>query len=467
VPSAAAGWPAVTLDGVAGTLTRSPAPSSPAPAVGPARWWRHAPAPAALAGWVALIWLAHHWGRHLLDTEHQLQVGFPPLVGRLDPRLGVAAAPAVVLAGTAVLAAPALAARLPWRRLLVATALAAAAWAVALALVDGPGALTRPLVLRGEYLHDVARVGSPTRFLASFTDRLPTYHTHTQGHPPGLVILLSALDRAGLGGPGWMAALCIAAGASAAPAALIALRSAGGETAARRAAPFLAFAPAAVWVATTADAFYAGLGAWGVALLALAFVAAGDGPARHRSDLLAAAGGLLLGGAAYFSYGLVLLAPVVAGLTLASRTAPAPWRPLGVAALAAGAVAIAFTVAGFWWFEGLAATRAAYFTGVASRRPYGYFLLANLAAFAVAVGPAAAVALARLRSSGPWLLAGGALVAVVLADGSGLSKGEVERIWLPFVPWVLVATPALRARGWLGLQVATGLAVQMTVRTPW
>ena len=449
---------------MAGTLTRIPAPSPPPAALEPAG---RRPAPVAMAGWLALIAVAHVWGRHLLDTGHRIQVGLPPLVGRLDLRLGRAAVPAFVLAGAAVLAAPALATRLPWRRLLVATALAAAAWAVALALVDGPGALTRPLLLRGEYLHDVGRAGSPTDFLASFTDRLATYHTHTQGHPPGMVLLLSVLQRVGLGGPGWMAALCIAAGASAAPAALVALRTVAGETSARRAAPFLAFAPAALWVATTADAFYAGLGAWGVALLALAFAAAGDGRDPRRSDLPAATGGLLLGGAAYCSYGLVLLAPVAAALALASRNRRPLWRPVAVAALAAGAVASVFTVAGFWWFDGLAATRAAYAAGVAFRRPYGYFLLANLAAFAVALGPAAGVALARLRSSGPWLLAGGALVAVALADGSGLSKGEVERIWLPFVPWVLVATSTLRARGWLGLQVATALTVQTMVRTPW
>ncbi|MGH9038073.1 MAG: hypothetical protein ACRD0O_20130, partial [Acidimicrobiia bacterium] len=141
----------------------------------------------------------------------------------------------------------------------------------------------------------------------------------------------------------------------------------------------------------------------------------------------------------------------------------------------AGAVAAAFAASGFWWLDGLSATRAAYAAGVASRRPYGYFLVANLAAFAVVVGPAAGVALARLRGRGPWLVTGSALAAIAAADLSGLSKGEVERIWLPFVPWVLVATCALAtlrrptrsARGWLGLQVAAALGVQLMVRTPW
>jgi hypothetical protein len=452
------------------TLLRSrPAVSStPAPARVARRW---APAVAALAGWVGLVWIAHRWGESLLGGGHRLQVGFPPLVGDFDPRLAAAALPVLALGSAAVVLAPALAVRLPWRRLLVATALGAAAWAVALALVDGPGGLTSPLLLRGEYLHDVPRVGSPGAFLASFIERLPTYRTHVQGHPPGMVLLLWALRRAGLGGPGWAAAVCIGAGAAAAPAALVALRAVGGEARARVAAPFLALAPAAVWVATTADAFYAGLCAWGVALVALGCRRNG----RSGTDALAAGGGLLLGAAVFCTYGAVLLVPVAVAVIVAAAPAERRCRLLLVTAVGAGAVAAAFAAAGFWWFDGLSATRAAYVAGVASRRPYGYFLVANLAAFAVTVGPAAGVALARLRQRGPALVAAGALVAVALADLSGMSKGEVERIWLPFVPWVLVATctlaarrrPLEAARGWLGLQVAVALGVQLAVRTPW
>ncbi len=65
----------------------------------------------------------------------------------------------------------------------------------------------------------------------------------------------------------------------------------------------------------------------------------------------------------------------------------------------------------------------------------------------------------RLRDPRLWLLVGGGLAAIALADLSGMSKGEVERIWLPFVPWIAVATVVFRgreARGWLGAQVASG-----------
>ncbi len=95
----------------------------------------------------------------------------------------------------------------------------------------------------------------------------------------------------------------------------------------------------------------------------------------------------------------------------------------------------------------------------------------NVAAFAVALGPAAVVGLARLRDRRIWLLVGAVAFAVALADLSLLSKGEVERIWLPFAPWILLGTVALGARrsrrGWLAAQVAFALAIQMWVVSPW
>jgi methylthioxylose transferase len=51
---------------------------------------------------------------------------------------------------------------------------------------------------------------------------------------------------------------------------------------------------------------------------------------------------------------------------------------------------------------------------------------------------------------------------VAAADVSGLSKAEVERIWLPFAVWLLVAVARLPAgdrRWWLAGQGVTALAV--------
>jgi hypothetical protein len=105
-------------------------------------------------------------------------------------------------------------------------------------------------------------------------------------------------------------------------------------------------------------------------------------------------------------------------------------------------------------------------------RPYAYFLVANVAAFALQLGPATAVALTRLRDRNLWVLVGGGLAAAALANLSGLSEGEVERIWLPFGLLVLPACAALRQgddlpRSWLAAQAACAITIEVLVRTAW
>ena len=62
--------------------------------------------------------------------------------------------------------------------------------------------------------------------------------------------------------------------ATTAVAVLVTVRVLGEEGMARRAAPFLVFAPAAVWQAVSADAMFAAVAAWGLAALAVAADAA-------------------------------------------------------------------------------------------------------------------------------------------------------------------------------------------------
>ena len=68
------------------------------------------------------------------------------------------------------------------------------------------------------------------------------------------------------------------------------------------------------------------------------------------------------------------------------------------------------------------------------------------------------------------LLVAAAGLAILAADASRMSKAEVERIWLPFVPWLLLATTCLPER-WrrpvLTLQVVVALLVQHLVLTNW
>jgi hypothetical protein len=133
---------------------------------------------------------------------------------------------------------------------------------------------------------------------------------------------------------------------------------------------------------------------------------------------------------------------------------------------------LGFLAAGFSWIDGLAATRERYFAGIASQRPYLTFLVVNLVVLALVLGPIGAYGFVRLRDRAAWMLVGGAAGAVAIADLSGMSKGEVERIWLPFAVWLLLACGAIEARvgvtrGLLAVQVTACLVISTTVVTAW
>ena len=132
---------------------------------------------------------------------------------------------------------------------------------------------------------------------------------------------------------------------------------------------------------------------------------------------------------------------------------------------------LAFVPFGFWWLSGLGATHDAYYA-LGLDRPYPYFLLADISVLALVVGPAVAVAFTRRMPRGLGALLLGAVAAMAIADLSGLSTGEVERIWLPFAIWLMPATVALgrrawATRGWLVVQVTSALVLTMFIRTFW
>lgn len=417
-------------------------------------------APVAL--WAALVLAGHVLGARLLAADYRVHIGAPPLVGGFDVRLSGSIAAAVALACVAVAVGPALVRRLRWTALLAVSWLAGTAWIVALATGNGGGwaAVRRPLLSRYEYLAAVPDVGASGSFLRSFVTDLPGYPTHVRGHPPGMLLLLAQLDRVGFGGAAWAAALVIGVGAAAAPAALVALRALAGEPLARRAALFVTLAPAAVWLGTSADALFCGVLATGIALLAVACTRS-RGPLADATALLA---GLVLGAGLMLSYGLAPLALLALAVGAATRRI----RPLALAAAGAGAVLLAFAAAGFWWPAGLRATHALYGAGAAARRPYLDFLVISPAAFALAIGPAAVAGLATLRGRRAWVLPAGALAALAVAELSGLSRGETERIWLPFAPWLLLAAASLRApRPWLAAQLTLAIALQVVVVSQW
>jgi len=425
---------------------------------------RRAPWPSwlMLGGAVVIVLAARHTAQDLIAHGADLRLDSPPLHASLDWRPNWRLLLPIGLGVGIVIAGPRLASRMAWSALLVASTAVGAAWAVALALLDGVDGVVGSVTHNTEYFLDVVKVGSAGSFLRGFVAHITNYRLHVKGHPPGFLLLLWGLDQLGLGSVGVAAGLEIAGGALAIPAVLLAVREVAGEQSARAAAPFVAVAPIAIWIATSADAFYAGVSAWAVALVVLAI-----GRAGRRAFAYALAGGLLFGVTAFLSYGLVLLA--IIPFTVAWKRGR--FAPLFVAAAAAAAVFAAFALAGFWWFDGLAATRERYFAGVASRRPYREFLLVNAACLVIALGPAIVVALGRLRDRRVWLLVGSALVAIGLAALSGMSKGEVERIWLPFSIWVLPAAAVLglgpRRAPWLASQIAFTIFLQTLVRSPW
>ena len=427
-----------------------------------------------VAAGVVVVWLV---GRALTrdGADFHLRGGYV-LVGGLDPVLTARVLLPVAVAAAGVLWGPSLARRLRWRWLLGASAAGAAAWAVALALTSGWGRLAEPMASKHEYLADVGRVDGFGTLLSTFIDSVPVgspgqWATHVAGHPPGALLTFVLLDRLGLGGAGWAAALCIAGGALAIPAVLVTVRAVADEAAARTVAPFAVLFPGAVWVATSPDAFFAGVTAWGIALLALA-AARGPSPAGL---LRALAGGLLLGLSLYLSFGLT-----VAGL-LTLAVVGVQWRRLGwsgvvavltVAAAGVLAVAAVFTRGGYWWVEGIAVDAQRVRDGAAYEdraAVASYFLAANLAAAAVAAGPAVVAGLAGLRGRLLWLPVA-ALAGMAVSDLSGLVLGETERIWLPFVIWLLPATASLPPRSqrfWLALSALLAIGVEMVVRSPW
>ncbi len=420
----------------------------------------------ALSGAGAVVIAAVIWGRRLAADGVHIYLSAPPFSGswawQWPPGLWWALGLAAVLA----VAWPTTARRLSWWWLLVATWATAASWAVTLAGSAGIGALEAPLTTRYEYLPFARAAGSPRALLQTFVDRLASAPTHVRGHPPGAVLTFMGLDRLGASDL-TVALVVIAVGASAAPAALIAMDRVAGRPAARRAAVFVGLAPAALWIATSVDALFAGVAAWAIAAGAVA-VTSDD---RRLAPLAGATSGVLAGSLLTMTYGApTLLGPLwaLAGWALISRRSIAP--------LVAGAVGVALPVvalwtAGFDWPGAFAATHDAYRSGVASERPGTYFLVANVAVFAVAAGPAAVAGATHLRDRRTWLLVGGAIGGALVADLSGLSKGEVERIWLPMVAFSLLATSAIRGigvrRGWLTAQLGLAIVLQAWLRSPW
>ncbi|MET8148641.1 hypothetical protein ACIBSW_35415 [Actinoplanes sp. NPDC049668] len=435
---------------------------------------------------LGLIALAAVVGAALYLAGHPMRATSAPFTAVWLPHAGPGTPLALTVAGLVVWHGQRLASVLSWRRLMVAGYGTAAAWILSLALADGwQRGLAGRLVTDDEYLSEVGGVADVPAMMRGFAGRIldfqpDSWTTHVSGHPPGALLVFVGLDRVGLGGGAWAALVCVAVGASTAVAVPVTIRALGDEGAARAAVPFLVLFPGAIWIGVSADGLFAGVTATGVALLAVALT-------RGQVRTGIAAGALLVFGL-YLSYGLTLIVvPALAVVFLAWRAGSLAWRTIGAAIGAGAAVAVAFTLAGFWWFDGYRLVVVRYYQGIASDRPYAYWVWADLALVVACAGPVAAVILRRavvraVPAASPRrprtspslepvvLLPLAGLVAILAADLSGLSKAEVERIWLPFAVWLPAGAallPSPTRRGWLLAQATVALLINHLLLTTW
>ncbi|MGA8257769.1 MAG: hypothetical protein WB767_14445 [Nocardioides sp.] len=406
-------------------------------------------------------------------AKPELPGSIDPLHAFFEPRwFGPGTLPALLLAALGVRYGAMLADRLPWPRLVALAYLAGLGWLVSLAVVDGLEGLSRPLSHSYEYLETARAMDDVPAALDGWIERIPldatnNWPTHVAGHPPLATLFFVALARLGLAGDLQAGIVVTLMAASIAPAVLITLKVLGVEWAARRVAPFVVLTPAAVFMAVSADAMFAAVAAWGMAALAVAATA----PRRNLMVGWSVVAGLLLGSCVMLSYGLPLLGVLALAVLAAARS----WWPLPIAAVSALAVVLVFAGFGFAWWEAYPVLVDRYWDGLASDRPAGYWVWGDLGAFLLSGGPLLGAGVALLmRRAGThrtiWLLAGAGTLMVLLADLSQMSRAEVERIWLPFVPWVTVSLALLPDR-WLkwglALQVATALLVEHLLYTSW
>ena len=294
---------------------------------------------------------------------------------------------------------------------------------------------------------------------------------HVAGHPPGALLVFVLLVRLGLGSD-LVAGVVVTLVAATTPlAGLVTTRALGVEPHGRRALPFIVLAPAADLAGRLGRRHVRrrrSLGARDARRRRAA------GAARR---LVAALAGLVLGSTVMLSYGLPLLAFLTIAVLLAART----WFPAGFAVAGASAVVLTFAALGFPWWEALPVLHERYWDGLASLRPASYWLWGNVAALMFCAGPLLGAALAatgpetvpavrRPSQHTTGILVAAAVLTVVAADVSLMSKAEVERIWLPFVPWLLLSTAFLPER-WrrlgLVLQIGLTLALQHLLSTDW
>jgi hypothetical protein len=397
-------------------------------------------------------------------ADRPLGVTNPPFVARVEPHADLLLAVSVLCFAAGVAWAPRLLTVSPARfavgtfvlTLVLRLVLAAGGSDAGIAAWWEVFDRARSWEASNEYLPALGALRSgPWFFLDRFAESVPSLSVHAAGHPPGLLLTLHAL---GISSPGGMAALCILVGALSVPLMYPLGRRLLDERGARVATLLLAFAPGALMFSvTSADAVYLTLGllaAW---------------PLAAASWRWRAVGAAVLAAVSLFAWSLPAVGAWAAILT---------WRREGLRAAVrlcalCGAALVAFYallygLTGFDPIGTLRATEDVYRAGIASIRPYWYWLLGSPAAFLLVLGLPilwyALRALARGRSVAVAIFAVLAIAAVM-----GFTKAETERIWLFFAPFVCLAAAAspLPLRPVLAALAVQALTYELVVDTLW
>ena len=338
-----------------------------------------------------------------------------------------------------------------WVAVIAASSLVGGAWAWVLQWVRNKD-LALLLTNATDYRPFIPKVRSG--YFADYIDLLPQAPTHVKGHPPlalGTVWVADPLV------PGAFALAMVILGAMVLAMLLVldTVRRTAGMAAARSAVMPVVLIPSAVWAFVSFDTVVmceVALATW-FATLAL--------ERSRRAIAFGALSGLVCGIVIFTTYGGVAML-VLPAVVLWRR-----WGALCAAAIGGGAVIAFFAGLGFWWIDGLTATKYYYVEGISSMRPYWYFtFLANPAIVAISIGPSAVIGWFRRRAP---MVAWAALAGAVIADVSGMSKGEVERIWVPFMPWIAVGSvgSGMRARTVGALSIGVSLLVTLVLKSPW
>src|ERR671922_407241 len=416
---------------------------------------------------IAAVTVAYGWTARANGVR--LGAGLAPLLADWEPVVRVSALPAVALLAVGVVGAPRLRSERipPWLFALVGFCLGLAL-RVALGIArQGADGLYAVYELgnneaANEYLPALPAFDFGTRFfLDRFAEVGASLPVHAIGHPPGLLLTLHWL---GIDGAEGMAALTISVGALSIPLAYLLARSLMDERGARITTLLYVFAPsAALYGATSADALYATLALTAAVPLAIA--------ARRPGRAATAAGASAFALASFFSY---------ANLAVGAWAGLLTWQRAGfkrAAGIAAGCglALVAFYAAlhaatGYDPIGAVEAAESVYREGIASRRPYEFWVVGAPTAFLVALG--LPIAWYMLQSAGAGDRAARALLVVIaVAAVLGFTKGETERIWLFLVPIACAAAaasvPERRLPLVIGALAAQTLATEHLLYTVW